>query len=328
MKKTLLFALTLTGLVSNAQIIEQQNYDNFTLGNLASQQGYQTMQGTDANYQIVDIDANHGKSFAIVGPTKNSAETAYYAFIYAGLETGWKARTADNNIYKVSFELYTGTEAGTGAGMARSITFDKAYASFAGIAYDFASKTIKGSARVTKKTDASAVNALFTLGSETYGPNTWVSVSYSYNSVNGEVTWSYAGNTYVINDVNNATYNVIPNAIPTEMDFVSSSTSTNTIVHTAAFDNYKAEAVSGNLAVNATPASALAAVKIYPNPVQDILNIVTESKISSVEIFDTTGKLVKTAKTAEVDVNNLAKGLYMLNITTNDGIFTEKMIKK
>ncbi|MGL6037360.1 MAG: T9SS type A sorting domain-containing protein [Soonwooa sp.] len=328
MKKILLVALALTGLVSNAQVLEQQNYDNFVLGNLGTQNGYDTLQGESANYQIANVDSNFGKSLVIIGPTKNSSQTAYYAFLKLGLESGWAARTVGNNIYKVSFDLFTGSEAGTGGGLARSVTFNKEFSSLAGISYDLATKTIKGSARVTKKADNSTVNALFNLGPETFEPNTWVNVSYSYNSVNGEVTWTYAGNTYVINNSNNPTYNVIPNSIPKEMDFVSSSTSTNTVVHNNAFDNYKAEAIGGNLAVATTAATPLAAVKIYPNPVQDVLNIVTESKISMVEIFDTAGKLIKTAKSAQVDVNSLPKGLYMLNITTNDGIFTEKMIKK
>ncbi|WP_300673039.1 T9SS type A sorting domain-containing protein [Soonwooa sp.] len=323
MKRILLLSLSLAGLVSNAQILEQENFNAFALGNLGEQFGFETMNGTDANYQIVNIDAAHGKSLQIVGGTKSES---MYAYKPDGLFS-WSSRDTKNNLLKVSFMLYTGAEAGTGTGTVRSVVFDGEYSSVAGILYDFQTKNIRGIARLKKKADNTDANLLFNLGAETYEKNTWVPVSYTYNYSTGEITWTYPGGTYFV-DSTNPTYNTIPSTTPGEMDFVSISSGSNAIVHTLGFDDYKAEAVSGgNLGV-ATPATVASKLRIYPNPVQDVLKIQTDEKVVSVDIFDASGKLNLSAKTAEVNVNHLSSGIYMLKITTDKAVHVEKMIKK
>lgn len=69
-------------------------------------------------------------------------------------------------------------------------------------------------------------------------------------------------------------------------------------------------------------------VVFYPNPVQDNLNISSDTTVKSLIITDSTGKTVKTIKNADniqsVDVSNLSNGLYILS-TDNKQIF--KFIK-
>lgn len=68
---------------------------------------------------------------------------------------------------------------------------------------------------------------------------------------------------------------------------------------------------------------------IYPNPSSDILNIQTEEKITKIDIFDLSGKLLITKYNNEkINISNLPKGNYIINIHTRLGISNSKFIKK
>ncbi len=64
---------------------------------------------------------------------------------------------------------------------------------------------------------------------------------------------------------------------------------------------------------------------IYPNPAKDFIEIKTNSKIETAQIFDNLGRLLKTENSAKIDISNLEKGVYYLKI--NNGEKIEKFIK-
>ena len=68
---------------------------------------------------------------------------------------------------------------------------------------------------------------------------------------------------------------------------------------------------------------------LYPNPTSDILNIQTDQKISKVEIYDLSGKMLTATENnvKKIQVSNLAKGLYIIKLQTENGIITSKFIK-
>lgn len=67
---------------------------------------------------------------------------------------------------------------------------------------------------------------------------------------------------------------------------------------------------------------------IFPNPVQDILNIATEKDIISVQIYDNLGRIISTEKNKKsIKVSYFAKGTYYLKIQTKDEVFYEKFLK-
>lgn len=66
---------------------------------------------------------------------------------------------------------------------------------------------------------------------------------------------------------------------------------------------------------------------IYPNPVKDFLNIQIDNTIKKVEIFSMTGKLLKTTINNKIAVSNLPEGNYIVVITTDKDIISEKFIK-
>ena len=68
---------------------------------------------------------------------------------------------------------------------------------------------------------------------------------------------------------------------------------------------------------------------LYPNPTSDILNIQTEEKISKIEIYDVSGKLLKSmdGRNKNISVSSLNKGMYLIKLYTENGVLNSKFIK-
>ena len=73
-------------------------------------------------------------------------------------------------------------------------------------------------------------------------------------------------------------------------------------------------------------------LKFYPNPTTDYFNILSESKIQSIELYDISGRLVRTSLVngfeTQQNVTNLTNGVYIVKIKTNEGEVTGKIVKK
>ena len=71
---------------------------------------------------------------------------------------------------------------------------------------------------------------------------------------------------------------------------------------------------------------------VYPNPVKDILIIDNRSNsyITSINIYDVLGSLVLTEKgdVEQIDVSHLDSGLLFMEIETDQGVITKKIIKE
>lgn len=70
-------------------------------------------------------------------------------------------------------------------------------------------------------------------------------------------------------------------------------------------------------------------IAIYPNPTTDFLNIKTDAKVISVNVFDMVGrKMEANFSSNQVDVRNLDSGAYIITVETAKGKTTEKFMKK
>lgn len=69
---------------------------------------------------------------------------------------------------------------------------------------------------------------------------------------------------------------------------------------------------------------------IYPNPTADVVNFDLQNKVTSVEVYDAAGKLVKSVKdgTKSINISSLTKGSYILKVNADNKIYTKKVIKK
>lgn len=71
-----------------------------------------------------------------------------------------------------------------------------------------------------------------------------------------------------------------------------------------------------------------ATVQLYPNPTSNVLNINAEG-VQEVSVIDINGRTVMTEKNVNtVNLSDLANGVYYVRVITNNGVATEKIVKK
>jgi len=70
----------------------------------------------------------------------------------------------------------------------------------------------------------------------------------------------------------------------------------------------------------------------YPNPVKDVISLKSGSNIESVVFYNTLGQKSLSSKvnsvSKEINVSNLAPGLYIMKVNVNGKTGTYKVIKK
>lgn len=72
-------------------------------------------------------------------------------------------------------------------------------------------------------------------------------------------------------------------------------------------------------------------IRVYPNPMINLLSIDCNNlDIKSIKVFSVLGSLILVEKNnfSDIQVSNIDEGLYFLEIVTNKGILTKKIIKK
>lgn len=69
---------------------------------------------------------------------------------------------------------------------------------------------------------------------------------------------------------------------------------------------------------------------LYPNPANDKLNIVTETEIEEVVVYDAFGRqqLAVSCQQSAISVSGLNAGVYFVMIKTNEGVVTKRFVKK
>ena len=71
---------------------------------------------------------------------------------------------------------------------------------------------------------------------------------------------------------------------------------------------------------------------VYPSPAVDVLNIATFDNMLSISVYTIDGKLVKVqeanSSTNTMDVSNLAAGMYMIQVITEEETLQTKFSKR
>jgi len=356
MKKTLLLLVAVSAAqLGVAQEITNEDFSGFTIGNLGTditgvtpgQMGYLTFasNGTapttttnagNDNFQIVDVEGDNGLVLQVTGPNGNKGSRFAWQ---EGLADVWISREDGNEFIEVEFDLYTGAFT-TSKNQMRVVIYDAANTTvLAGFSLAMDTKVISGIANY----DASAqpggtiANYLFFLGDAgtplTLDEDAWVRVGMSFNYETGQVIWRGPGfNGFVIG--------AAAAVDPAEIDIiaVSGTTTTPAVSNTASsaawFDNIITRITAEDTVLGvATPAYAVNQFAVYPNPSNDVVNInVNGSIMNSAEIVDLNGRVVKSVKLngvsdATINVADLASGVYMLNVSTENGKLTRKVVK-
>jgi len=75
----------------------------------------------------------------------------------------------------------------------------------------------------------------------------------------------------------------------------------------------------------------LSQIEIYPNPVSNVLNVRTPAglTVENAQLFDVLGKNTGAQLVnGQLDVSQLARGVYILNLETSGGTLTQKVVKQ
>jgi hypothetical protein len=88
--------------------------------------------------------------------------------------------------------------------------------------------------------------------------------------------------------------------------------------------------IGSNLSTTLSPVFDQSSVQLYPNPVREQLSIsVGDKALESVVISDLSGKTVMTSKAVStLNVSNLAKGIYIVQVQTASGVVNKQLIKQ
>lgn len=334
MKRKLFFALVLVATVSiSAQIVANDNFNALNLGyittdvsgNSAGQGGYYIYGGAFTDYQITSIDTAHGNSLKVISGSGyddlDNSPNVRFAFKPFTVNA-----TAGNDIIKGTFDIYTGPA--TGKGMLQIVLYDDNGIGITGVNYDYATKKINGMARLVP---AGSTETFYSvgLGVTMYPANTWVTVGFTYNKTTGSYSWTDPGGIYTLTSTTYPGFGVVPGMVSAEYDVVSSTDPGNTVANEAAVDNVNILYTNNaTLGTSDVIREAKIPVSIYPNPVSDVLTVLSD-KTNNIEIFDMNGRKMNVNLDGnKVDVRNLNPGSYIISIETKEGKTTEKFIKK
>ena len=71
-------------------------------------------------------------------------------------------------------------------------------------------------------------------------------------------------------------------------------------------------------------------VSVYPNPANEFVTISSAVEINKVEVYNLLGKKVISASKLNnnnLDISSLAKGVYMMKLTSGESVASKKLIK-
>lgn len=335
MKKTLLLLTSLLTLSNYSQVLQSDNFNSLTVGNVstsiagttAGQGGFYTFTAAGANsdFQIVS-EPGYGNVLQLTG--SNTASNSRFLW-RDGLATAWSSRTSGNNVIQVEYFFFTGGASTSKNRVALYLYNSDGTKILAGLTMEQDTKRILG---VANYDNAGTVgNYSFNLGASgaavNLTPNTWVNVGFTFNKTTGEVIWRGPG-----------FYAGVPGAAagfdPDELDFIMTAGTGNTASSTGKYDSYMVRAVPSESLLSVEDIATIDTnFNIYPNPAKDILNFSADLNIKKIEIIDVNGRIVLSEQpnltNGTVNVQNLNSGVYLMNVTSeNNSTSTKKFIKQ
>ena len=338
MKKILLLiTLLLSFSISVAQTLINDNYNSLTIGDIGTditgftsgQGDYYTYGGANSDYKIASDIPTQDKVVNITG----SATATGTKNMYKDISTSWAGRTSGNNIINVEFDVFTGDATLSKNTFRVYIYNSDISAVLGGLMLNFETKAISG---IAYYDNAGTLNSyLFNLGSAgaviNLTASTWVRLGISYNTTTREVVWKGPG---FYTGLTGATPATGTND-PLEIDYFHTAGTSNTISVTSKFDNLLANANSiENLLGSSDFNLAGTKFSLSPNPANDFISVTNSDNIlvSGISITDLNGRVVKqnsysNVSNIQVNVSDLASGIYMMNITSDKGSVTKKIIK-
>ncbi|ARN71920.1 MAG: T9SS type A sorting domain-containing protein [Bacteroidota bacterium] len=368
MKKRLLLIGALIGSTFiYAQSLDVENYDGLALGNThsaadltfaagAGTGGYfrslsngdttatppeTSNNAANSNVQIVANGNNGTQGLQLVNPNGTGG---FRQLLKNGFQTTtWASRTAGNDVMDVSVSFFTGPNTSSVSTNRFVVTGDdpsdmSTGNSIVAMDYDFNTREITGLGRLNNAGTRGFF--FFQLGpNDTMGnptaltapANTWVTLTFSYNSVTGEYIWATDLNGGTVASFDSANF-MIPGQLPVFNQVFGFSGDGNSSASTIVIDDYTVTARPNSILSNDTNTLGTELV-VFPNPAQDLLNISSSTNdINSVALYDMNGREVLTKENfsneIQLDIRSLSKGVYLLKVIGENSSITRKIVKE
>lgn len=351
MKKTLLFGFfAITGAM-NSQALISENFNALNVGNVATVitgatagQGGLFLYSTNgtttpstnagvSNAQIVST-GNASKGLQVTGP--NGANGGRFLW-KDGLTALWGSRTNGNNIVEVEVEINPGAGTTTSKNLFGVYIYNSDGSKvLSGFSVNAATRELRFVVYSTPS-GQTVNNFSYGLGASTTAPlllaaNTFSKIGISFNKTTGEAIIKAPGIT-----AGAALPGSASGTDPAEFDFISfaggTSTAPNAAEATMIFDNFVSRASATDTLLENVNFASTVDFTVYPNPSNDVVNISnsTNAIISTIEMTDLNGRVVKNvslnATEGQVNISDLSTGVYMMNVSSDQGSITKKIIK-
>ena len=350
MKRKLLIAFTVlmfTPLI-NAQVLYTENFNNHTIGNLGTdtsgtmpgQGGWFThtykynasppVVGPNADYQIA---AESGKGNILKIKSFVSNDHAFNIVFRADIDQYWQQRTAGNNVLKFSFDYFLdGTPLGSFWIDFHNSNGKLLFGYYIELDTDRLNYTI-----ADKPNSFTASRLKYANGQLVIIPKSkWITLELYVDYNNSKVYYSIPSLNYTV------AFNMLPldpdgngdhNGMPQKLRIMSQKGGVNSD-YTIRIDNINMSAQNTVPALSTNNVLA-ATFNLYPNPATNLVNITNSENrlVHQVTIYDTSGKQLSTQNfnnepEIQLNVENLASGLYMLHLQINEGTAVKKLVKK
>lgn len=343
MKKILLLSFVAFGFATNAQSLLTEDCSFLTVGDVGTDLTGATVgqgewrvfapAGTPlSDMAIVDMGGTYGNAFQITGSATNSGTKYIYNETIADT---WALRTAGNDIAEVTFDFYTGPVS-TSKNTHRVALYNPTGVLIGGILVQMDTKEVRGIARYNNA--GTVGNYVFGLGASAttpilLSPNTWYKLAFSFNKTTGEIKWKEGTGLF-----NRFVIGVSTGIDVAELDLLSSAilfaADVNTVSSVGVYDNITAVASATDTLLATNSAEMVTStIEAYPNPATDVITISSKNnEINSVVMTDINGRTVKnvnvTGTETQINISDLAAGVYTMKIISNEGIATKKIIKE
>ncbi len=348
MKKTLLISGLLLGSVfsANAQLLESENFNSLTVGNIGTnitgtvlgQGGFATYVGAggtndaNSNFQVV-ADAAPGRT-NVLQLTGSNTSTGTRLMFKPGLGDAWGNRGANNEIVQLEFSFFTGPTT-TSTSLLRMVIFGSNQNVIGGFNFTMNTKVLTGAAfgDFNGTGTPGLYNITLATGGLVLPANTWVKVAFAYDTLNGRFDWYSNSVTPALSGYLQGDGGFEPDEFDILLYATGVQNGVNNVASIVKVDDYSINAVATrNLSV--TQLVADNTFSVYPNPATNVVNIKSSvnTSIQTVSITDLNGRTVKTntvsGNEAQINISDLASGVYMMNISSDQGSVTKKIVKK
>jgi len=354
--KLFLISLLFVPFTINAQVLYNETFNNYTLGNLGTdctdtvpgQGGWLTLcrgnTPTSNNYSNITSEANKGNVLTLSSGTAMPTNVGVTAK-KVGIDALINQRTPGNNVIKFEIDYYTGAAHSVAGTYTQQIILgddatgnilllDKQLFKYSLVAIngslDVMGKDLSGNIKLDKN---AAPNSVLPF-------STWVTfiVYLDYNNKKAYFETPYF-NTIAVADFlkTKTSTNLIEDFKPTVLAFTFTSLNqTTTVDMVNKYDNIKITALKSVPAYVLNAEDFLAEkFNLYPNPATNVVNITNSENmlVQQVVIYDVAGKQLSTQNynnetEIQINVENLVSGTYMLHLQTEEGIAVKKLVKK